>query len=143
MTVLLHSEYVLARRKSRIICFRDRRQTLTAKENCEMTFSKNITIDNLGQVTIELGDHFSFPDNFEKLFNNGDMEWNSAFQVILLSNSYHKLNYTIEMASYSASELQRIIRRKKIRERTVKELVGSSLEKFLDSDRYKTTVKKS
>ena len=95
-----------------------------------MTFSKNITIDHLGQVTIELGDHFSFPDNFEKLFNDGDIKLKSIFRVSLLPNSYHKLNYTIEMTSYSSSKLQGIIRRKKIGERTVKELVGSSFEKF-------------
>ena len=106
-------------------------------------FSKNITIDHLGQITILLADYFSFPDNFEKLFNDGDSELKYIFQVSLLPNSFHKLNYTIEMTSYSASELQGINRRKKIGERNVKELVGSSPEKFLDSDRYKTTVKKS
>jgi hypothetical protein len=106
-------------------------------------FSQNITIDHLGQITIELGDYFSFPDNFEKLFNDGDSELKYIFQLSLLPNPVHSLNYTIEMASYSASEHQGINRRKKIGERTVKELVGSSLEKFLDSDRYKTTVKKS
>jgi len=37
-------------------------------------FSKNITIDNLSRITIVLGDYFSFPDNFEKLFNDGDSE---------------------------------------------------------------------
>ena len=106
-------------------------------------FSNNITIDHLGQITIELGDYFSFPDNFEKLFNDGDLKLKSIFQVSLLQNSFHRLNYTIEMTSYSASELQGINRRKKIGERTVKELVGPSPEKFLDSDRYKSTVKKS
>jgi len=47
------------------------------------------------------------------------------------------------MTSYSASEIQGFNRRKNIEERTVKELVGSSVKQFLDSDRYKTTVKKS
>ena len=106
-------------------------------------FSKNITIDYLGQITIELGDYFSFPANFEELFNDGDMKLSSVFEVSLLPNSFHRLNYTIEMTSYSASELQGINRRKNIGESTVKELVGSSVEQFLDSDRFKTTVKKS
>jgi hypothetical protein len=47
------------------------------------------------------------------------------------------------MTSYSASEHQGINRRKKIGKRNVKELVGSSPEKFLDSNRYVTTAKKS
>ena len=68
-------------------------------------FSNNITIDHLGQITILLADYFSFPDNFEKLFNDGDSELKYIFQVSLLPNSFHKLNYTIEMISYSASEL--------------------------------------
>jgi len=106
-------------------------------------FSKNITIDHLGQITIELADYFSFPDNFEKLFIDGDIKLSSVFQVSLLPNLFHKLNYTIEMISYSASELQGFNRRKKIGERTVKGLVGSSWEEFLDPDRYMTTVKKS
>jgi hypothetical protein len=45
------------------------------------------------------------------------------------------------MTSYSALELQGFSRGKKIKERTVKELMGSSAENFIDSDRYKTTVK--
>ena len=108
-----------------------------------MMFSKNITIDHLGQITIELGDYFSFPDNFEKLFSNGDIKLSSVFEVSLLPNLFHRLNYTIKITSYSASELQGFNRRKKIGERTVKELVGSSWEEFRDPDRYKTTVKKS
>ena len=71
------------------------------------------------------------------------MKFNSVFEVSLLPNSFHRLDYTIEMTSYSASELQGINRRKNIGESTVKELVGSSVEQFLDSDRFKTTVKKS
>ena len=106
-------------------------------------FSQNITIDHLGQITIKLGDYFSFPDNFEKLFNDGDSKLLSIFHLSMLPNSFHSLNYTIEMTSYSASELQGFNRRKKIIERTVKELVGSSPEEFLDPNRYKTTVKKS
>jgi hypothetical protein len=133
----------LARQKSRIVCFNGWRRTLTARENCEAMFSPNITIDHIGQITVELGDYFSFPDNFEKLFNAGDIELQYIFQLSLLPNLFHSLNYTIEMTSYSSSEHQGINRRKKIGERTVKEIVGSSLEKFLDSDRYKTTAKKS
>jgi len=134
---------VFARQKSRIVCFNGQRRTLTARANCEAMFSKNITIDHLGQIIVELGDYFSFPDNFEKLFNDGDSELKYIFQVSLLQNSFHSLNYTIEMTSYSASQHQGINRRKKIGQRTVKEIVGSSPEKFLDSDRYKTTGKKS
>jgi hypothetical protein len=133
----------MAGQKSRIVCFNGWRRTLTIRENCEVMFSKNITIDHLGKITIELGDYFSFPDNFQKLFNDGDSNLKYIFQVSLLPNSFHSLNYTIEMTSYSSSEHKGINRRKKIGERTVKELVGSSPEKFLDSDRYKTTVKKS
>ena len=47
------------------------------------------------------------------------------------------------MTRYSASEIQGINKRKKIVERTVKELVGSSPEEFLNPNRYKTTIKKS
>jgi hypothetical protein len=47
------------------------------------------------------------------------------------------------MISYSAWELKGINRNKEIGERTVKELVGSSTEEFLNADRYKTTVKKT
>jgi len=47
------------------------------------------------------------------------------------------------MTSYSASEFQGILRRKKIEDRTVKELVGVSKENFMDSDRYETTIVKS
>jgi len=106
-------------------------------------FSKNITVDHLGQITIEFGDYFSFPDNFKKLFNNGDSELKYIFEVILLPNSFHSLKYTIEMTGYSASELKGINILKKIGERTVKELVGSSSENFLDSDRFVSTVRKS
>ena len=41
-----------------------------------MIFNKNITIDNIGQITILLGDYFSFPENFKKLFNEGDSKLN-------------------------------------------------------------------
>jgi len=106
-------------------------------------FSKNITIDHLGQITIQLGDFFSFPDDFKKLFNEVDNELNSIFRVSILKNHFHSLEYSIKMTSYSASENLGINRAKSIGERTVKELVGSSPEKFLDSDRYKTVKKSS
>ena len=56
------------------------------KENCETMFSKNITIDHLGLITIILSDYFEFPDKFEKLYNEGDSKLNSIFQVSLLPN---------------------------------------------------------
>jgi len=105
LTILLHSEYVLARRKSRIVCFNGWRRTLTARENCEAMLSKNITIDNLGQITMLLGDYFLFPDNFEKLYNDGDREFRSIFNISLIDNPFHKLNYTIEMVSYRTSKI--------------------------------------
>jgi len=76
LTILYHSEYALTRYYSRIVCFNGRRKILTARENCEVMFSQNITIDHLGQISIELGDYFSFPDDFVKLFNKGDSELN-------------------------------------------------------------------
>jgi hypothetical protein len=45
------------------------------------------------------------------------------------------------MVSYAAPEIVEIKRGKKITERSTKEIVGSILEKFMDSDRYETTVK--
>jgi hypothetical protein len=119
---------VSARQKSRIVCFNGRRRTLTARENCETMFSKNITIDHLGQITIELGDHFSFPDNFEKLFNDGDNELKYIFQVSLLPNSFHQQNYAIEMVSFTTSKIVEIKRAKKMEEKSIKELVGSSVK---------------
>ena len=67
-------------------------------------FSKNITIDSLGQITIELGDYFSFPNNFKKLFNDGDVKMHSIFHLSI-PNLSHSFRNTIEMTSYSASEL--------------------------------------
>ena len=91
-------------------------------------FSKNITIDHLGQITIELGDYFSFPDNFEKLFIDGDIKLSSVFQVSLLPNLFHKLNYTIEMVSFTTSKIVEMKRAKKMEEKSVKELVGSTVK---------------
>jgi hypothetical protein len=119
---------VLARRKSRIFCFNGQRQTLTARKNCETMFSNHITIDHLGKITILLGDYFSFPGNFEKLFNEGDSELLSIFNISLAINPFHKLNYTIEMVSYTASKIIEIKRDKKMEERSIKELVGSTVK---------------
>jgi hypothetical protein len=118
----------LARQKSRIVCFNGWRRTLTARANCEASFSKNITIDHLGQINIELGDYFSFPENSEKLFNEGDNELKNIFKVSLLPNSFHKLNYTIDMVSYTTSRIIEIKRAKKMEEKSIKELVGSSVK---------------
>ena len=63
-------------------------------------FSENITIDHVGQITIELGDYFSFPNDFKKQFNDHVSELNSIFKVSLLPNSFHSVNYKIEMISY-------------------------------------------
>jgi hypothetical protein len=68
-------------------------------------FSKNITIDHLGYLTIKLGDYFSFPDNFEKLFNDRDSEFMSIFNIDLTPNPIDKFNYTIEMVSYTTSKV--------------------------------------
>jgi len=90
--------------------------------------SKNITIDHLGQITLLLADYFSFPDNFEKLFNDGDSKIKSIFEISLTANPVHKLNYKIEMMSYTTPKVIGIKRRKKIGERSIKELVGSSFK---------------
>ena len=68
-------------------------------------FSKNITIDHLGQINLLLGDYFSFPDNFEKLYNDGDSEFRSIFKISLITNPFLKLNYTIEMVSYGTTKI--------------------------------------
>jgi len=44
-----------------------------------MIFSKNITIDHLAQISIVLGDYFTFPENLQKLFNEGDIKLKSTF----------------------------------------------------------------
>ena len=105
LTILLDYEYVFVRRKSRIVCFNGQRWTLTARENCEVMFSKNITIDHLGQINLLLGDYFSFPDNFVKLYNDGDSEFRSIFKISLITNPFHTQNYTIEMVSYGTSKI--------------------------------------
>jgi hypothetical protein len=94
--------------------------------------SKNITIDHFGQITILLGDYFSFPDNFLKLFNDGDSGLKAIFQISLATNPFHTLNYTIKMVSYTASKIIGFKRKKKIEEMSIKELVGSSVKEFND-----------
>ena len=83
-------------------------------------------MDHLGHITIKLGDYFSFPDNFEKLFNDGDCKLKSIFKMSL-TNTFRKLNYTIEMVSFTASKIIGIKKGKKIGERSIKELVGSTV----------------
>jgi hypothetical protein len=128
LTILLEPAYEVAWRLSRIFCFNGWEWTLTARKNCETVFSKNITIDHLGYITLELGDYFSFPDNFEKLIEDGESEFKSFCNISLAANPYHKLNYTIEMVSYTASI--GIKRGKKIEEKSIKELVGATVEEF-------------
>jgi len=69
-----------------------------------------ITMDHQGQITIKLGDYFSFPDEFKKLFNGGDIELQSTFKINLMANKFHKLNHSIEMVSYTASKILEIKR---------------------------------
>ena len=57
----------------------------------------------------------------------------------LAPNKFH----TIEMLSYTASKFIGFKRGKKIEERTAKELIGSDIKEFMDSDRYETFVLKS
>jgi hypothetical protein len=122
LTILPHSKYVLARLKSQISCFNGRRKTLSARENCEMIFNKNITIDHVGLITIKLSDYFSFPDNFKKLFNDGDSELNSIFKISLAPNrQIDSSNFTFEMISYTDSLIEVVKRGKKISERSRKE----------------------
>ena len=47
------------------------------------------------------------------------------------------------MESYTTSKIIEIKRAKKLEERSVKELVGSVFEEFMDSNRYETTVNRS
>ena len=67
-----------------------------------------------------------------KLFNDGDSGLKAIFQISLAHNPFHKLNYTIEMMSYTASKIIEIKREKKIEERSIKELVGSTVKEFKD-----------
>jgi len=100
-------------------------------------------MDHLGHITIKLGNYFSFPDNFEKLFNDGDIALSSIFKIRLAPNNQNeRSNFTLEMVSYTASKVVGIKRGKKIAERSRKELVGPDFEEFINSDRYETTLKR-
>ena len=143
MTILAQSQFELPDQNIRIFCFNGRKRTLTRKENCQSIYSKNITIDNLGYGTVELGDYFAFPKNFGELVNKNFSDSDSIFKISLAANQKKKLNYTLELVSYSASYILGVKRGKKIRERSVKELRGLSKLEFLDSDRYITTVNMS
>ena len=69
-----------------------------------------ITMDYQGKITIKLRYYFSFPDEFKKLFNGGDIELQSTFKINLMANKFHKLNHSIEMVSYTASKILEIKR---------------------------------
>jgi len=140
---MLEPAYEQAWRSSRILCFDGLKRTFARREKCQKIFSKNITIDHVGRVTIELGDYYSFPDNFKKLFKDGAMALKSIFKIGLIANEFPSSNYSIEILSYTASKVVRTETRKKIEERDVVELVGKSKEDFLDSYRYKTIVHRS
>ena len=103
LTVLLKPAFI-EWQNTNILCFNGWEWTLTARKNCETMFSKHITIDHLGLITIELGEYFLFPDNFLKLFNEGDSGLKSIFQISLA----HKTPYTIEMVSYTVSKIRGI-----------------------------------
>ena len=103
LTILHESEYESVSEASRIICFNGQIRTLTRKENCKTTLSKNITIDHLGQITIVLGNYFSIPDNFKKAFNEGENELKSIFQISLAPNKFHNLTFRCEAVSHTSS----------------------------------------
>jgi hypothetical protein len=85
-------------------------------------------MDHLGQMIIKLTDYFSFPSNFTELFNEGNNELKSIFNISLAANPFHLLNYTIEMVSYTTAKIVGIKSGKKIGDISIKELVGSSFE---------------
>jgi len=64
----------------------------------------------------------------EKLFNDGDNKLNSIFKISFTDNPFHKLNYTIELVSYTAPKIVGIKRAKKIEEKSNKELDGSTVK---------------
>ena len=78
----------------------------------------------MGQITIELGDYFSIPDNFKKAFNDGENELKSILQISLAPNKFHKLNFSCEAVTYKAPKIVGNKRGIKIGESSVKELVG-------------------
>jgi hypothetical protein len=46
----------------------------------------------------------------------------------LIPNSFHKLNYTIDIVSYTPSRIIEMKRAKKMEEKSIKELVGSTVK---------------
>jgi hypothetical protein len=76
-------------------------------------------MDHVGVITIKLGDLIVFPDNFEKLFKERGKELNAIFNISLAANPFHKLNYTVEIVSFIASNVLEIVKRKKIGERSI------------------------
>jgi hypothetical protein len=59
----------------------------------------------------------------------------------VIDNPFHKLNYTIDMVSFTT--ILGIKRSKKIGERSIKELVGQTFEEFKDSNRFETKISKT
>ena len=99
-------------------------------------------MDNLGEISITLNDNFTFPDNFKKLFNDGDIDLKSIFNISLRAraNELPISNHTFEMKSFSPAKIAEIKIGENITERSMENLLGSSLKEFTDSDRYETTI---
>ena len=77
------------------------------------------------------------------MFNDGNSEFKSIFQIGLTANPLHKLNYTIEMVSYKTSRVKGIKKGLIIGKSSIKELAGLSVLEFMDSNRYVSKIKKS
>ena len=77
------------------------------------------------------------------MFNEGNSELNSIFNISLDANLPHWRNYTIKMVSYTASKIIEIKKGEKISESSVDQLMASSVEELLDSSRFETHVKKT
>jgi len=63
------------------------------------------------------------------------------FKIDVIDNPFHKLTYTIEMVSFTT--ILGIKRGKKIKERSIKELVGLTFEEFKDSNRFETKISRT
>jgi len=61
----------------------------------------------------------------------------------LTANPLYTLKYTIEMVSYIPSKIIKIKKGKRIGERSIKELAGSTFKEFIDSNRYLTNINKT
>ena len=66
----------------------------------------------------------------------------SFLKISLDYNPFHRLDYAVEMVGYTDPEIVEIEKRKKIDERSVKEITGAGFKEFFDSDRYKIIVKR-